>query len=137
MKIFVYGSLREGFFNFDKYINTAAQKIQLGEVNGKLYEIKGKNYPAMLEEDGIVKGEIITLENCDMDAMDKMENYFGENNPQNEYNKVSKEIKNLETGEIEILEVYIYNKTNPEFSYENLVNISSGDWREFKEKNKN
>ena len=30
MKIFVYGSLREGFFNFNKYINSAAKKIELG-----------------------------------------------------------------------------------------------------------
>lgn len=135
MKIFVYGSLREGFFNFDKYINTAAKKIQLGEVNGRLYAIKGKDYPALLEENGTVKGEIITLENCDMEAMDAMENYFGENNPDNEYNKVSKEVKNLETGEIEILDVYVYNETNPEFSYENLIPVLSGDWKEFKEKN--
>ena len=61
-----------------------------------------------------------------------MENYFGENNPNNEYNKVKKEIKNLETGEIEILDVYVYNITNPNFSYDNLIPVSSGDWKIFK-----
>lgn len=132
MKIFVYGSLRDGFFNFNKYINTSAKKIEMGEVQGKLYAIKGKEYPALLEEDGIVKGEIISLDNCDMDAMDAMENYFGENNPNNEYNKIPKEVLNLETGNIEILNVYVYNQTNPNFDYENLLPVPSGDWKEFK-----
>lgn len=132
MKIFVYGSLREGFFNFEKYINSAAKKIELGEVKGKLYAIKDQEYPALLEENGTVIGEIITVENCDFEAIDKMENYFGENNPNNEYNKIKKEIKNLETGEIEILDVYMYNTTNPNFSYDNLIPVESGDWKSFK-----
>ena len=132
MKIFVYGSLREGFFNFNKYINNAAKKIELGEVKGKLYAIKDQEYPALLEENGTVIGEIITVENCDLKAIDNMENYFGENNPNNEYNKIKKEIKNLETGEIEILDVYVYNITNPNFSYNNLIPVSSGDWKIFK-----
>ena len=132
MKIFVYGSLREGFFNFNKYINSAAKKIELGEVIGKLYAIKDQEYPALLEENGTVIGEIITVENCDLKAIDNMENYFGENNPNNEYNKIKKEIKNLETGEIEILDVYVYNTTNPKFSYNNLIPIASGDWKKYK-----
>ena len=132
MKIFVYGSLREGFFNFNKYISTAAKKVELGEVKGKLYAIKDQEYPALLEEDGTVIGEIITVENCNLEAIDEMENYFGENNPNNEYNKIKKEIKNLETGEIEILDVYVYNTTNPNFSRNNLVLVLSVDWKEFK-----
>lgn len=136
MKIFVYGSLREGFFNFDKYIHSTAKKIEMGLVEGRLYAIKGKEYPALLLEEGKVIGEIITLENCDMDAMDAMENYFGEGNPLNEYNKIPMEVKNLETGEIEILNIYAYNKTNPQFSYENLIPVPSGDWKEYKSKNR-
>lgn len=129
MKIFVYGSLRKGFFNFNKYINTSAKKIELGEVKGMLYAINDKEYPALLEGEGSVIGEIITVENCNLNDIDTMENYFGENNPQNEYNKIKKEIKNLETGEIEILDVYVYNTTNPSFSYDNLTFIPSGDWK--------
>ena len=132
MKIFVYGSLREGFFNFNKYIGTAAKKVELGEVKGNLYAIKDQEYPALLEEDGTVLGEIITVENCKLEDIDEMENYFGENNPNNEYNKIKKEINNLETGEIEILDVYVYNTTNPNFSRNNLVLVPSGDWKEFK-----
>ena len=132
MKIFVYGSLRNGFFNFNKYINKTAKKIELGQVRGKLYAIKNKDYPALLEENGVVTGEIITVENCDLVAIDKMENYFGENNSLNEYNKIKKEVKNLETGEIEILDVYVYNITNPNFSYDNLILVPSGDWKQYK-----
>ena len=132
MKIFVYGSLRKGFFNFNKYINKAANKIELGQVRGKLYAIKNKDYPALLEENGVVTGEIITVVNCDLVAIDKMENYFGENNSLNEYNKIKKEVKNLETGEIELLDVYIYNTTNPNFSYADLIFVPSGDWKQYK-----
>ena len=46
--------------------------------------------------------------------------------------QVKKEIKNLETGEIEILDAYVYNITNPNFSYNNLIPVSSGDWKIFK-----
>ena len=63
-----------------------------------------------------------------------MENYFGENNPQNEYNKLKREIKNLKTGEIEILDVYVYNTKNTHFSFSNLTLVESGDWKEFKNK---
>ncbi|MBC2856761.1 MAG: gamma-glutamylcyclotransferase family protein [Cetobacterium sp.] len=132
MKIFVYGSLREGFYNFDIYIHENAKKIEMGEIKGKLYAIKDKEYPALLEGEETVKGEIITLKDCDIESMDSMENYFGENNPNNEYNKVLMDIKNLETGEIEKLNVYVYNTTNPDFNFENLTYIPSGDWKEYK-----
>ena len=130
MKIFVYGSLREGLYNFNKYIGDTAVKIEMGEVNGKLYAIKGKMYPALLlDEESKVLGEIITLKDCDMEAMDKMENYYGEGNPENEYNKIILDIKNLESGGIERLPVYVYNHTNPNFKMEDLEFVPSGDWK--------
>ena len=79
-KIFVYGSLRTGFFNYNKYLLGKVSEAQVGKVKGKLYHMPHKGYPALLEGDDVVIGEVMTLNDFEnvMIPMDKMENYYGE-----------------------------------------------------------
>ena len=94
-KIFVYGSLRTGFFNYNKYLMGKVNDSKVGKVNGQLYHMPHKGYPALIEGNDEVFGEVMTLKDFEavMIPMDKMENYYGVNNSKNEYNRNSKNNK--------------------------------------------
>ena len=108
-KIFVYGSLRTGFYNYDKYLKGKVNDAKLGKVKGKLYHMPHKGYPALLEGEDIVIGEVMTIENFEevMIPMDEMENYYGVNDSRNEYNRIVMDVE-LEDGKTESCYVYYY-----------------------------
>ena len=60
-KIFVYGSLRTGFFNYNKYLMGKVNDSKVGKVNGQLYHMPHKGYPALIEGNDEVFGEVMTL----------------------------------------------------------------------------
>ena len=64
-------------------------------------------------------------------AMDEMEGFISENNPENEYHKVVLEVKNLQTNENEKCFVYFYNKDKDKVFDNESVYISNGDWKEY------
>lgn len=74
VKIFVYGTLKKGFRNHDRFCGNAIG-IEPATVNGKLYDT-GWGFPAMQlsdNPDDIVHGEIITLPEADLPAIDRLE----------------------------------------------------------------
>ena len=88
INLFVYGSLREGFFNYDKYLNgKVTQKKDAKLENMKLYHMPYKGYPAITFGKDTVLGEIMVLNEEDyeatMSAMDEMEGFISEANPEN------------------------------------------------------
>ena len=101
INFFVYGSLREGFFNYDKYLaGKVSKKINAKLENMRLYHMPYKGYPAITPGDDVILGEIMVINEDDyeetMEAMDKMEGFISENNPENEYHKVVLEVENLQ-----------------------------------------
>ena len=64
-------------------------------------------------------------------AMDKMEGFISDNNPENEYHKVILEVENLLTNEKEKCFVYFYNKERDMIFEEESVYIPHGDWKEY------
>ena len=89
--LFVYGSLRPNFFNFEKYLEGKTLDIKPAVLkNMDLYHIPYKGYPAITKGTGVVVGEIITVKDYDstVKAIDIMEGFLGENNPNNEYHKI-------------------------------------------------
>ena len=139
-KIFVYGSLREGFHNYEKYLTGQVVKNEVGTVSGELFELKGLGYPALLQGTNTVVGEIITL-NGDvkaiMQTLDELECYFGENDLTNLYDKITTSVFNTETKKQEQLPVYFYNMKRPDVDPSILVSIKEGDWKIYTEKNPN
>lgn len=133
INVFVYGSLREGFFNYDKYLKGKVNSIKPAKIhNVLLYHMPYKGYPAIMHGKGTVYGEImeITPEIYDitMKAMDEMEGFISENNPKNEYDKILMEIENLDSDSTEKCYVYFYNKDiDPKFNDESVF-VSHGDW---------
>ena len=131
-KIFVYGSLRTGFYNYDKYLKGKIEDAVLGKVKGKLYHMPHKGYPALLEGNDVVLGEVMTIKNFEevMIPMDKMENYYGVNDSRNEYNRVVMDVE-LENGEKESCYVYDYAMNDKEVFEKNSVYVDHGDWASF------
>lgn len=81
MKLFVYGSLKRGFFNHDRFgFSGAAEFLGEGTASGvALTQLRGMPYPhAFKYPDSVVKGELYELNNKQIaDALDRMERGAG------------------------------------------------------------
>lgn len=92
-----------------------------------------KGYPAITPGEDVILGEIMVINEDDyestMKAMDKIEGFISENNPENEYHKIILEVENIQTKEKEKCYVYFYNKDNDEIFERDAVYVSHGDWK--------
>lgn len=131
-KIFVYGSLRTGFFNYHKYLLGKVSDTKVGKVKGKLYHMPHKGYPALINGNDDVFGEVMTLRDFEavMTPMDKMENYYGINDNRNEYNRVIMDVELL-NGTIESCYVYYYAMNDKEIFEGNSIYVENGDWKSY------
>ena len=135
INLFVYGSLREGFFNYKKYLDgKVIEKKDAKLENMKLYHLPYKGYPALTFGKDTVYGEIMVLSEEHYEdtvrAVDKMEGFISENNPENEYDKVIFEVENLHTNEKEKCFVYFYNKDRDQLFDNSAIYLPHGDWKE-------
>lgn len=112
-KIFVYGTLRKDMYNHELYLKDKNGFIGTGFVKGKLMTLKNKSYPALLlEGNDLILGEIHEVDNSIVDQLDELESYFGENNIDNEYNKIVCDIFDEDGQVIDQIPVYVYNIYN-------------------------
>ena len=114
MKIFVYGTLREGQYNYDKYLKGCVIEKEEAYVKGSLHTIQGVVYPALVDGEDMILGEILTLNDqvC-MQDVDDMEGYHGDGCIDNEYDKVDCMIYDKNAQPLMKLPVYKYNLRNP------------------------
>ena len=133
IRIFTYGSLREGFFNYDNYLKGKVISRKIGKVkNADLYHMPYKGYPAILPGTGEVIGEVMIISDYEnvMKAIDEMEGFISEGNPNNEYNKKLLEVE-FEDGTKEMCYVYCYNKNRDNLFEKEAVPISNRDWKDY------
>lgn len=136
INFFVYGSLREGFFNYDKYLDgKVIEKKDAKLENMRLVHLPYKGYPALTFGEDTVYGEIMVLSEehyeDTMNAMDKLEGFISEKNPENEYDRVILEVEHLHTNEKEKCFVYFYNKDNDPLFDNSAIYLPHGNWREY------
>ena len=135
INLFVYGSLREGFFNYNKYLDgKVIEKKDAKLENMKLYHLPYKGYPALTFGEDTVFGEIMVLSEehyeDTMSAIDKMEGFISEKNPENEYHKVILEVEHLHTSQKEKCFVYFYNKDKDHLFDNSAIYLPHGNWKE-------
>ena len=112
-KIFVYGTLRTGMYNYDKYLDGKIIQSELAYVKGSLHQIKGVVYPALVDGMHMIAGEIMELNNEDLvKELDALEGFVGEGNINNEYDKITTDIYDDVGNVIDQLPVYFYNIRN-------------------------
>lgn len=133
INVFVYGSLREGFFNYDKYLKGKVVSIKPAKLENKIvYHMPYKGYPAIMEGNGVVYGEIMEIipkiYDETMEAMDIMEGFKGEGNPENEYHKTILEAVHLDTEKKEECYVYYYNPAIDDRFKDEAIFVENGDW---------
>ncbi len=72
MKVFVYGSLKQGFSN--SYLLSSSKFITKAEIKGNMYSLGA--YPvADLEGEGIIKGEVYEISPNNLIILDTLEGY--------------------------------------------------------------
>ncbi|MDU3524841.1 gamma-glutamylcyclotransferase family protein [Clostridium sp.] len=134
LKIFVYGSLREGFFNYDLYLKGKINSIRPAEISGfELYHMPYKGYPAVLPGKNTIVGEVVELINYDstLKPMDEMEGFLGEGNPNNEYSRKIVKVKLTDDESFEDCYSYFYNKDIDTKFQDEAIYIENGDWKEY------
>jgi gamma-glutamylcyclotransferase (GGCT)/AIG2-like uncharacterized protein YtfP len=89
LQVFVYGTLKPGAANFDRYCGDKVVKIQRGYTQGCLYEFPSLGYPGMIHGSDRVHGFILSF--CDqtiLTELDELEDYDPHRQPSdNEYNR--------------------------------------------------
>lgn len=133
INIFVYGSLREGFFNYNIYLKDKVISSKPAILKGmNLYHMPYKGYPAIIPGNGILKGEIIEVMDYEntIKAIDKMEGYISNRNINNEYHKELFEVE-LENGKKESCYLYLYNTNIDEKFINEAIYIPDGDWPKY------
>ncbi|WDC85319.1 gamma-glutamylcyclotransferase [Caloramator sp. mosi_1] len=132
-KLFVYGSLMEGMFNYKKYLEGKVISRKNAKTKGELYHLKNKGYPAMIEGNNYVYGELIEIIDFDnvIKDLDMLEGYYGEGNRNSEYIRKVVVVENVEDNKIEYAYAYMYNLNNDVDFYKNTIYIEQGSWKNF------
>ena len=136
INFFVYGSLRDGFYNYNKFLAGKIFKKKEGKLNNiRLYHMPYKGYPAIVQGEDYVLGEIMVINKDDYDftmkALDKMEGFISEGNSENEYHKMLLEVQDLENNQNELCYVYFYNKDRDKLFDNEAIYLPNGDWKEY------
>ncbi len=85
-RIFVYGTLKQGFGNHDRIFGGFDIKITPAWTYGKLYDLGC--FPALTEGNNTVYGELIEFDNPEiLRRVDCLEGYKGTNHPHNYYER--------------------------------------------------
>lgn len=127
-KVFVYGSLRSGMFNYEKLLKGKVKGLESGTVCGKLFHIENKGYPAVICGDSKIVGELMEFKDFKktLRELDELENY-NEEDKNSEYIREVVEVS-LENGTKEKAYFYRYNKEADINKVDKLLKVNSGDW---------
>lgn len=137
-RIFVYGSLMENFFNYDKYLKGNVLARENGYVVGTLYHLVNKGYPGFVKiGNDRVYGEILTIKSDQklVEALDQLEGYSGAYHGENAYNRFQVAVHPLENNKVLYLDAYVYNIHAPCNHTDERLYLENGSWRQYMEEN--
>jgi gamma-glutamylcyclotransferase (GGCT)/AIG2-like uncharacterized protein YtfP len=137
-RIFVYGSLMDGFFNYKKIFSGNVLCRTPARVRGILYHQTRKGYPALIPGEGWVQGEFLELRDFLrlLVISDELENYRGRPGD-NEYERRITPVELLPEATAAAAEavayVYWYDRNDLGTEENPAEHIPSGDWRAYME----
>jgi gamma-glutamylcyclotransferase (GGCT)/AIG2-like uncharacterized protein YtfP len=108
VKVFVYGTLKPGESNYQRYCAGLVVESQRAIALGQLFALPC-GYPAMTLGDGLVQGYLLSFNNIDiLHHLDWLEDYDPKRpTTENEYNRQQIEIYNLEMVSLGLAWVYL------------------------------
>lgn len=127
--VFVYGTLREGFGNHERYLSDAPK---LGEATlcGKyeMYHLGG--FPAIVdgEQNDVMLGEVYEVTEGELARLDMLEGYNPRNPRNSMYDRRMVEVEH-ESGKV--MEAFVYIMARTSALVRNSIRVESGDWAEF------
>jgi gamma-glutamylcyclotransferase (GGCT)/AIG2-like uncharacterized protein YtfP len=129
--VFVYGSLREGLYNYQRCLTGRVEKMIPAQLKGyELYSVYG-SYPAMVQSQpqDEVTGELMILKEDQyedtMATLDRLEGYREGDDRHSMYLRQVKEVL-LENGQYVEAYVYVWNR-----STRGLAKVDGGDWKPY------
>lgn len=128
MLIFVYGTLMTGMSNHS-LISPFVQGVRVAYTKGTLYHLP-YGYPALVEGDGIVLGELFDLRDSQnaLKILDPFEDFYGVGNTHNLYERVSQTVWSKDGTE---LTAQVYRWAKPTELKGIGVRVANGDWRSY------
>ncbi|MGI5909790.1 MAG: gamma-glutamylcyclotransferase family protein [Sphaerochaetaceae bacterium] len=135
MRIWVYGSLMEGFFNYEKALVGKVVSRARSRVKGSVFHQLDKGYPALVPGEGWVYGELLELAdfNGTLPVLDEIEEYYGPGDRRNEYDRLLTPVFLCESEKWTEAHVYWYGRKDLGTQENPAVPVPSGDWRTFME----
>jgi len=130
--LFVYGTLMKGCRNH-KYIKGKYLNKWNAYTKGKLYHLRDENYPALLQGNDRVRGELYEIENLQekIEDIDQLENYHKNNIYFSEYIRAEIDVVTEEGKKIKA-DAYLYNVIDIDKFLQNSMYIPEGYWKKFK-----
>lgn len=118
--VFVYGTLRQGE-RYHHLLKNSRPVAMLARVEGTIVDT-GLGYPALLEvSNGSVAGEVYEVTDDLLAALDELEDYYGPDADNNEYERVRTQVQ-TDLGQIPAW-IYVYRRDHI------YPLISGGDWK--------
>lgn len=131
-RLFVYGSLMHGRHNHQKNLEGAVISRVRARIRGSVYHMTEKGYPALVSGGDWVHGELLALRDFvqRVDLLDEFEEYFGPEDPRNEYERMAVQVY-PEDGEPEEAYAYLYALFDLDSPSNPAVLVPQGDWGAF------
>jgi gamma-glutamylcyclotransferase (GGCT)/AIG2-like uncharacterized protein YtfP len=128
LRIFVYGTLKPGEVNYQRYCAGKVIEEKSAMTFGNLFDLP-LGYPAMTPGESIVHGFLLTFtDSTILSVLDKLEDYNSNRIPEeNEYYRQEIEIYDLDRKSLGLAWVYLMNFT--QIQQLGGMIISSGCWR--------
>ena len=128
---FVYGTLMTDFVNHHVISTDAIERVVQAKMqNVDLYMYHKSYFPCMVNGQGTVIGELITIKEDVLEKilmrMDRLEGYISPNNPKNFYDRVIMQAK-VERDEMVDAYCYVYNVSNGQLGEQ----IVDGDFKSY------
>jgi gamma-glutamylcyclotransferase (GGCT)/AIG2-like uncharacterized protein YtfP len=91
LHIFVYGTLKPGGVNFDRYCGDLIIASQPADISGELYDLPTLGYPGVIHGNRRVSGFVLSFNSQTiLPALDALEDFDPRRNPaENDYNRES------------------------------------------------
>lgn len=130
--VFVYGSLREGLYNYDRILKGKVTDIDQATIEGFDMLDMG-SYPGIINGKGLIVGEVMNINPAmylqTLKILDSLEGYDPRQKGKSLYLREIKKVKLADGKEIDAY-VYIYNiKRGIDYPV-----VESGDWVSFGQK---
>jgi gamma-glutamylcyclotransferase (GGCT)/AIG2-like uncharacterized protein YtfP len=126
--VFVYGTLKPGECNYQRYCQGAVIQAQPAIAYGQLFQLP-MGYPAMIAGEGVVEGVILSFSNPSiLTVLDQLEDYHPQRPPeQNEYQR--QQIQTYTLAHQPLQQVWAYLMTVESLQrFSGVVLIPSGCW---------